>query len=289
MNGKDAGLNDQQFRALIHLLDDDDPEVANHVWSQLSEMGSDAVTRLEAEWDQLQDPAMQKAVEDTIHRLQLMEVTSELLDWRKGGGKDLLKGWFLASRFQFPDIEFKKFSNEVNRLVNKTWLEMNEHMTPEEQIQVVNHILFRMEGYGPNNARPHHPNNSFINYLIDQQQGNVMSLSLLYMIICKALDMPVHGVLLPGYFVLYYKNHEEEFYIDVFNGGKTFNRKRLEHYLEQVHVEAKPSFFKPTSNIYIILNLLQLVASDFGRSGRQDKVDDIQQLLEDIDIRFPGT
>ena len=289
MNGNNTGLNDQQFRALVHLLDDEDPEVSRHVWSQLTDMGADAVSRLEAEWERLEDPAMQKAVEDAIHRLQLMEVTNDLLEWRKGGGKDLLQGWFLLSRFQFPDLELRRFSNEVNRLVNKTWLEMSGHMSPEEQIQVINHILFRMEGYGPNNARPNHPHNSFLNYLVEQQQGNVMSLSMLYLIICKQLDLPVHGVLLPGYFVLLYKDHAHEFYIDVFNGGKIFDRERLEHYLKQVHVEAKPSYFKPTSNIYIILNLLQLVSSDFGRSGRQDKVDDIQQLLEDIDIRFPGT
>lgn len=289
MNGKDTGLNDQQFRALVHLLDDEDPEVSRHVWSQLSEMGADAVARLEAEWERLEDPEIQKVVEDTIHRLQMKEVTNHLLEWRKEGGKDLLKGWFLLSRFQFPDLELRRFSNEVNRLVNKSWLEIGGEMTGEEQIQVINYILFRMEGYGPNNARPHHPNNNFLNYLVEQQQGNVMSLSILYLIICKQLDLPVQGVLLPGYFVLYYKDHKEEFYIDVFNGGKTFSRERLEHYLKQVKVEAKPSYFKPTSNIYIILNLLHLVAADFGRNGRQDKVDDIHQLLEDIDIQFPGT
>lgn len=289
MNGKKTGLSDQQFRALLHLLDDEDPEVAGHIWSQLSAMGPEVIPRMEAEWEQLEDPKVQTVVEDTIRRLQLQTVTADLLEWRREGGKDILKGWFHASRIQFPDLDYRLFSNEVNRLVNKTWLELNGQMSPKDQIDTVNHILFRMEGYGPNNSRPHHPNNNFINYLVEQQQGNVMSLSLLYLVICQQLDLPVSGILLPGYFVLYYQGSQESFYIDVFNGGKTFDRERLEHYLEQVHVEAKPSFFKPTSNIYILLNLLQMMASDFGRSGRQDMADDILQLLEDIDIRFPGT
>ncbi len=281
-----ATISDQKFKALIRLLDDEDPDVSQQVWAELLAMGNEGVERLEAEWEISKDPVVQSILEDTIHRLQMQEVARELLEWRRGGGKDLLMGWFLVSRIQFPDLEFELFRKEFNRLVNKAWLELDTSASPFDQIKVLNHIIFRMEGYGPNNARPQHPNNNFLNYLIEQQQGNVMSLSLLYLIIAQQLDMPVGGVLLPGYFILYYNDRKDPFYIDVYNGGKTFNRERLKNYLEQVKVEPKASYFKPTSNIYIILSLLNNLIVDFDRTGKQDRVDDIKALLEAIDIHF---
>ena len=279
-------MSDQQFKALVRLLDDEDPIVSQQVWSELLAMGQEGVNRLEAEWELSQDPGIQRILENTIHRLQLKEVGKELLAWRKGGGEDLLKGWFLVSKIQFPELDFELYRKEVNRLVNKTWLEMEPGATAMDHVRILNHIIFRMEGYGPNNARPMAPNNNFLNYLVEQQQGNVMSLSLLYLIIARQLDLPVGGVLLPGYFILHYHDRKEPFYIDVFNGGKTFNRGRLENYLEQVNVESKAAYFRPTSNIYMILALLNNLLTDFDRAGKQDRVEDIQAILEAIHIQF---
>lgn len=279
-------LTESEFKALLFLLDDDDPEVSAHVWGKLMALGDSGVERLEAEWLSSSDPEMQRRLEEVINRIHHKGLAKELLEWRKDGGRDLLKGWYLVSKFQFPELDYQKYRNEVNRLVNKTWLEINNQMDPIQKLKVVNHILFKMEGYGPNTTRPNFPHNSHLNYLIDHQQGNAVSLSLLYLIICKQLDLNVSGVILPGYFILMYKDEKHEFYIDVFNGGHTFNRARLEGYLKQVNVQEKPSYFTPTSNIYIILNLIATISHDYATNDKQDKVAELQELLEDIDIKF---
>jgi len=281
-----GNINDSQFKALVSLLDDDDPVVSNQVWEELLAMGHTGVSRLEAEWEISQDPAIQSILENTIHRLQIREVADELLAWRKGGGEDLLKGWYLVSKIQFPDLEFEPYRKEISRLVNKAWLEMETGATAEEQVAVLNHLIFRLEGYGPNNARPQHAHNNYLNYLIEQQQGNVLSLSMLYLIVAKQLDLPVGGILLPGYFILSFQDRKSPFFIDVFNGGKIFDRERLENYLEQVNVEAKSSYFRPTSNIYMVLSLLNHLTSDYSRMGREDMVSDIEEILRRIDIHF---
>jgi regulator of sirC expression with transglutaminase-like and TPR domain len=286
MNTPENPLSESEFKALLRLLDDEDEEVTAHVWSTLLALGESGMERLEAEWLTATDPEMQRKLEEVINRIHRKGVANELLEWRKDGGRDLLRGWFLVSKFQFPDLDYQKYRNEINRLVNKTWLELSNGMDPSQKLRVVNHILFKMEGYGPNTTRPNFPHNSHLNYLIDHQQGNAPSLALLYLIICKQLDMPVSGVILPGYFILLYKDDKHEFYIDVFNGGHTFNRARLEGYLKQVNVPEKPSYFTPTSNIYIILNLIRTIAHDYAANDKQDKVDELEELLQDIDIKF---
>lgn len=279
-------LSESEFKALIRLLDDEDEEVTAHVWSTLMALGDSGVERLEAEWLMAADPELQRRLEEVINRIHRKAVAKELLDWRKDGGRDLLRGWYLVSKFQFPELDFQKYRNEVNRLVNKTWLELNNQMDSGQKLKVINHILFKMEGYGPNGSRPNFPHNGHLNYLIDHQQGNASSLSLLYLILATQLDMPISGVILPGDFILIYKDEKEEFYIDVFNGGHAFNRARLESYLKQMNIPEKTSYFAPTSNIYIILNLIRNIASDYAANDKPDKVAELEELLEDIDIRF---
>jgi regulator of sirC expression with transglutaminase-like and TPR domain len=280
-------LSEGEFKALIRLLDDDDDEVTAHVWATLMSLGESGVERLEAEWLMAADPELQRRLEEVLSRIHRKGVGNELLAWRKEGGRDLLKGWFLASKFQFPDLDFQKYRNEINRLVNKTWLELNNQMDAAQKLLVINHILFKMEGYAPNASRPNFPHNSHLNYLIDHQQGNVVSLSLLYLIICQQLDLPVSGIILPGYFILFYKDEHTEFYIDVYNGGHAFNRARLEGYLKQVNVQQQASFFLPTSNIYILLHLIRMIGSDYKSNEKPDKVAELEELLDDIDIQFP--
>lgn len=279
-------LSESEFKALLRLLDDDDEEVTAHVWSTLMAMGESGVERLEAEWLTSSDPEMQRRLEEVINRIHHKSLAQELLEWRKDGGRDLLRGWYLVSKFQFPELDFQRYRNEINRLVNKTWLELSNQMDPYQKLKVINHILFKMEGYGPNSSRSNFPHNSHLNYLIDHQQGNAVSLGLLYLLICKQLDLPVSGVILPGYFILLYKDDKHEFYIDVFNGGHTFNRARLEGYLKQVNVPEKPSYFTPTSNIYIILNLIRTISHDYSTNDKPDKVAELEELLQDIDIKF---
>lgn len=279
-------LTESEFKALLRLIDDEDEEVSSHVWSKLLSLGESGRERLEAEWLTASDPVMQRRLEEVINRLHHKDVALELLEWRKDGGRDLLKGWFLVSKFQFPELDYQKYRNEVNRLVNKTWLEINGQMDPGQKLRVINHMIFKMEGYGPNNGRPRFPHNSHINYLMDHQQGNVNSLSLLYLLICQQLDLPVSGVILPGYFILIWKDGKDEFYIDVFNGGQTFKRPRLESYLKQMNVPEMASYYNPTSNIYIILNLIRSIAADYNENEKPEKVQELEELLEDIDIRF---
>ena len=286
MNSGAHPIDDRQFMAMLSLLDDEDPEVASHVWGQLSAMGALGVERLEAACEAQEDPAMLVRLAEAIQRLQLQTLKKELRQWRMEGGKDLMMGWYLVSKYQFPELDFAKCRNEVNRLINKTWLELNDRMSVDQKLKVVNHMLFLMEGYGPNSTKPHHPSNSYLNYLLEQQEGNPISLSLLYLIIGKQLGLPLFGVILPGYFILMYKDEYHEFFIDVYNGGKTFSRSRLESYLKEIKVEERPAYFKPTSNIYMILSLLETLATDYDRAGRDGKTAAILELLSGIEVKL---
>lgn len=279
-------MRDEEFKALISLLEDDDPQVAEHVWEKLISMGTEGVDRLEAEWEVQHDPVIQEKLEDVISRILSKSSTQELLDWRKEGGKDLWEGWMILTKFRYPAADLHDYKNQLSRLVHKTWLSLNNRMEPYEKLRIVNHILFTLEGYKSNKKDSHFPENNFLNFVFDQKKGNVISISLLYYLICKELNFPVSGVIIPGYFFIHYMDPHLEFYIDVYNGGLFYSRRDLQNFMKAIKLEANPSYFKPTSNIYVLLYLIRNIAEDYRRNDQPEKAAIFDQLLEDIEIRF---
>lgn len=279
-------MNNKDFQALISLLDDDDPEVSRHVWSRLIEIGSEHPDKLEAAWEEEEDPDIQRKIEEVLHKVSLQAVFSDLKQWRMEGGKDLLEGWNLLSRYRYPDLDPVLGANEINRLVNKTWLAINTRMTSQQKLRVLNHILFTVEGFRNSKQQPQVPDFNYISNVFRRKKGNPVTLGMLYLIICRKLELPVHGVLLPGYFILMFLDRDEEFFIDVYNGGLFFKKADLKRFLKENKVPEKPSFFKPTSNIYIILHLINYMIKDYTEKDEPEKVEELKNLLDYIEVRL---
>ena len=65
-----------------------------------------------------------------------------------------------------------------------------------------------------------------INAVLESKKGNPISMCVVYMLIAQKLKLPVYGVNLPSLFVLTYKKGDEQFYINAFNKGLNFFKKR---------------------------------------------------------------
>jgi len=165
---------------------------------------------------------------------------------------------------------------------------MNNQMTAQQKLRVLNHVLFSVDGFRNNKAETHNPDYNFVDNVFRRKKGNPMALGMLYLIICRKLELPVHGVIVPGYFILVYLDRDEEFYIDSFNGGLFFLRHDLERFLKEMGVEDKPSYYMPTSNIYTILHLISYMIKDYTEQGDEERVTEMNELLKYIEIRLDG-
>lgn len=277
-------MDDKEFAALVRLLDDDDPSVQELIRKRLTAMGKDGIERLELAWETEQDLRLRQRIESMLGDLSFGEVADELLAWRKGGGNDLLEGWRILSRFQFPDFDFLKCRNEISRLASKSWLEINPGMNILQKLKVLNHMFFEIEGYKP--AEPLTPGSYYLPNLVETRQGHVFSLTLLFIIVANKLEYGLQGVLMPGYFMAYHTDGTREIYVDVYNKGNFYSRNDIEKFLETMGSEKNPAFMKPTSNIYIILQMIRQLAHDYEKAGREDRSRALRELLVRVDIHF---
>ncbi len=276
-------MKEKEFKALVSLLEDDDPGVEAHVESQLVSMGESVIPRLEQIWEIEDNAQIQERIEDIIHVIQSQRTVIALREWINGSEHDLLQGWFLVTQFQFAELDFTTYKNEVNRLVNRIWLEMREGMNIPERLLVINKMIFERDSYKPNAESLYDPLNYYLNGLIETKKGSPISLGILYIIICESLNINVGGIILPGYFVLTYKDQRTEFFVDVFNKGTFFIKNDLKRFLKEMKQENNPKFYQASSKIRIIMALIRSISQCYRHSKQVHKVREWERLIYELE------
>lgn len=278
----DESLSENEIKALIYLLDDDDQEVAAQVHNKIMDLGGTIIPHLEKQWESSLDLNTQKKIEDLIHTLQYKELKKRLLHWKLSKDQDLLEGLWIIATYQYPDLELKKLREDFEQLYYETWLDMQNDLLPHEQVRMLNQTIFSKLKFSGNSKNYYSPANSMINMVLESKKGNHISLSMVYLLIAQKLKFPIYGVNLPIIFVLTYKDEHNQFYINTFNKGIIFSKDDVENFLKQQNIKPLPMFFEPCSNLDIIKRCLRNLIVSFDKLSEQDKVEEVQELLATI-------
>ena len=276
-------MDDNEIKALISLLDDDDKQVVAHVEQKIYSLGNVVIPFLEKEWESSFSPALQARIEEIIHTLQFDLLKSRLVEWHKNETKDLLEGMWLVATYQYPDLELEKLRHELEQIYYETWLEFRQDLYPIDQIKVVNSVLFNKLKFGANTKNFHSPGNSMINIVLESKKGNPITLCVIYMLVAQKLKLPVQGVNLPNLFILTYKdNQNSQFYINAFNKGLIFSKQDIENYINELHLVPQNSFFEPCDSLEIIRRVLRNLIMSFEKMGEHAKAEEVKLLLVEI-------
>lgn len=280
----------KELDALIRLLDEPDNHAFDQIRDKILFYGKKAIPLLEDAWDNSFDNLLQERIADIIHLIQTETVFNELSDWKSSGAQDLMKGMILVTRYQYPDLNTDSLMRKIEDVRKDIWIEINENLTALEKIKVVNHIVFDIHNITGNRTNFDNPGNYFMNELMETKRGNPLSLGVLYMYLCRSLDIPVLGVDLPQHFILAYMDEVSEekislpdedrvlFYINPFNRGAVFTRKEIEVFLKQLQMKPQKSYFLPCSNITIVKRVIQNLQHAFKKSGNIQKARELHEL-----------
>ncbi len=276
-------MENNELKALISLLDDEDHEVVAHVEQRIRQLGGQMIPLLESQWEGSFNADLQKRIEEIIHDLQYESVLDRMRDWKNGGSMDLLEGLWIVATYQYPDLSLDKLKQEVEQLYFDVWVDFKPDMHPDEQIKAMNTAFFTKMKFAPNTKHFHSPANSMINQVLESRRGNPITLCVLYMLIAKRLNLPVYGVNLPNLFVLTYRNTSGvQFYINVFNRGLIFTRKDIDQYIDQLNINRLDTFYQPCTNADIIRRVLRNLMLAFEKNGDAERVREVGQILNGV-------
>lgn len=286
-------MNLNEIVSLINLLDDPDENIFQHVQDKLIQIGIDAIPYLESSWEENKYTGLfQERIETLIDTIQFNQIKEDLNDWNNSEN-NILDGWILLTKWQFPGINESIIKGKIEEIKNDIWIEIKGKQTAQEKILTFNKVFYTNYKFQGNTKNYHSPINSFIHTVLETKHGNPLSLAILYSTIAQMLHIPIYGVNLPNHFILAYvesdlhsndfKNLNRKdilFYINAFSNGSILNEKDIHSFLKQLKIEPNESFYIPCSNKTILLRIITNLISSYQQLGNIKKVEQLILLKE---------
>ena len=277
-----------KIHALIKLLDEPDETAFGLIRDQILSIGTDAIDPLEIALENTFDPLVQERIQSIVRKLNQENLYVDFVNWLNLGSDDLLKGFILVSKTQYPSLDEEDIIIRIEQLKMDIWIELHENLTALENVKVLNHVIFDLHHFDGNKSDMKAPQNSYINTFLDSHKGSPLSLGMLFIILSQKLGLPVYGVNLPQHFILAYltdtglQNPNEDdvlFYINPFNKGAVFTRREIDLFIRQMKLKPEKSYFTPCTNREIIRRLINNLIYSYNQYGYPDKIEELENLL----------
>lgn len=278
-------MNPKVLSALIELLEDPDKEVYKTVKNELVDLGKNIIPNLEEAWEKNFDSLIQDRVEEIIHEIQFKSLLNELKLWISSP-KDILEGWMIISRYQYPELKKESFESTLTNIINEAHLAIENCNSDLEKISALNTIIFSRYRFRGNVKNFHSPENSFINDVIDNRKGNPLSLSIIYMHISRKIGLPVCGINMPKHFIVGFESEHNfdidsiKFYINPFSKGTMLNRQDLETFLKREKIKESSKYFSPCGNKEILKRLINNLLHSYTYRSKKEKAEEMVKFLQ---------
>jgi regulator of sirC expression with transglutaminase-like and TPR domain len=225
-------LSESQKTALVNLLSDEDPSVYQIVREKILSCGQDAITWMRPHTLSA-DPALRRRAQEIIQHFARQTADDRFLTFclKEADDLNLEQGAWLLAQTQYPEINLEAYQALFDSYAGELRERIDPRAEAEHILAAFNDYMFNVLRFTGNEQNYYDPENSYLNRVIDRRTGNPINLCLIYLLLARRLRLPITGVGLPGHFVCRYQSTSEEYYIDVFSGGKLWTKAHCIQYL----------------------------------------------------------
>lgn len=228
-----------------------------------------------------------------LNELKLRHDLKQLMDGasERSGDVDLELGAFLISRLgDDPDIVPEDLSRRLDELATplRTMLTAIPDHEHEERLQVFRRYLFEECGFRGNSENYYDPKNSFLTEVVNGGAGIPVSLSVLCLLLARRLGLPLHGVNLPGHFILKYQARDFTIYMDPFNDGNLLTENDCLNFLVRQGLEPSVVYLARAGALTILKRMYRNLInyhSAIGNSRMEKILRQHFSILESHSIR----
>ncbi|MEP6600878.1 MAG: transglutaminase-like domain-containing protein [Nitrospirota bacterium] len=254
-----------QIRALIRLLSDDDHRVAQTITGKLVEIGDRAIPMLrEAEIEQPEMAERIRLVLEDIHG-QRLEGEFHELSAADDDNLDLEAGAILIARSAYPELDPARCGAIMDAMASEIAERLGQKASGEEAVKTINRYLFVEQGFSGNTIQYYDVENSYLNKVLERKTGIPISLSTVYLLIGKRLNLPVYGVGMPGHFLVKYETERYRIFVDAFNGGALLTQRDCARFLDQAGYGFDERFLQKTPARSILIRMIKNLVAIYNK------------------------
>ena len=276
-------MKENKLKSLVRLLDDPDENIYNIIEKNILDEGDKAIFPLE-KLESYGNKLLENRIKNILININFSSTLNNFKIWTNSDEKNLLDALFLIAKINDKNIGFEKIKSEINKITN-VFLEIyNGNLTPLLKVKLLNHIFFNIYSFFAKMENYKIPESFFINSILENKSGNVISLCILYSIISNILNIPVFCVKLPRNFFLIYKDKNNIFYINPLNKGTISGKKEVDIFIEEIKEKSRPEYFLPIKNDEIIYELLEVLIYSCEKSDNKKEANEFQKFQNLINL-----
>lgn len=270
-----------QIKALIVLLGDEDQQTAQVARENLLREGEAARPHLE-EAREAPDPRVRGRVRAVLEELRLERLRQRLARYAAAPDDqlDLEEGALLLAEYEYPELDHASVRSQLDGLADQARHQMAGAETPIAQATVLSQHLFHRLGFRGDIGQYYHPDNSFLNRVIERRIGIPITLSLLFILVGRRLGLNVQGVAMPGHFIVQLSAADGPRYLDPFNQGQLLTRSDCVAFLLNNGFGFQDSYLNPASVRRILIRMLTNLVQLYTQREELSRVAHVSGFLE---------
>jgi regulator of sirC expression with transglutaminase-like and TPR domain len=148
---------------------------------------------------------------------------------------DLVEASLVIAQEDKPGLAIDHYLTQVDSwsTVVRERLEGARHV--ERIVEAINRLLFDEEGFHGEDGDYYDPRTALVSEMLDKHAGRPITLSILYIEICRRVGMEATGVSLPGHFLVKFSGAFGEVVVDPFDDGRVLTTMELQRLLDGVY------------------------------------------------------
>lgn len=271
-----------EIKSLLKLLDDDDQHIyqtarerllahAEAVLPYLPEVSpsNSVMARRTAE--------IRELITRSVYKEQFRNLKRD-----ENGDVDLEEGVFLIARQRFVQLDSKKYVS----LLNDYAVELKEILSSigdnTEIMRRTISFFVDEKGFTGNFTDYFNENNHYINRVLESKSGIPITLSIVYLLVGKRIDLPLRGIGLPGHFTMRFSFGGTNVYFDPYNQGKILSVNDCTELVKKQGYEFSEAYLKPVTNRQILERMLRNIIIALEKKQETERMETMRLFIDSL-------
>jgi len=291
-------VSHSEIDALVSLMDEPNEDIFTGIQNKVINYGTAAIPFLEEAWLHTFNTRVSRRLESSIEEIKFQHASHLILEWLKDDTRTPIDMMHILAEYIDEHYERDEQQKWMDHLYRDCWLEFNDNLTALEEINVINHVLFKvynLTNYLPGQNRLH---GFFPDSFHNRKTGNAISMGLIYLMIGQKLHVPLSGINLPNQFVLAYlernarkrylsgqppNKNDVLFYINPSHSGAIFTQNEINAYGSHLGMNTMDEYSLPCSQKVMAVQFLHELHLSLMEENRTTKGNNILKFMQLLD------
>ena len=246
-------MSQKDIQALVRLLDDSNPKLAEQAGDALVEFGAAAL------------PALQELADHrpTLSGLLTQRIRAQLLEkeWATLARlPDAEAASLLLARWLDPLIDPADITTQLDALADPLHGALPTAKTKEayrRDALLLREWLAGVKGFNGNMENYYAPKNSLLPHVLQSRRGIPLTLSMIYLFVARRLQAPLYAIGMPSHFIVRYGDAVNGIYLDPFHQGALMTNNDCRRLAKRFGHNWRDEYLKPVSDHTIIERMLR--------------------------------